>query len=281
MSWKDDKFVIPDDIKDKPEEVTKYYGEHYGERYKDYDALKTRAAEAEEWGKLGKREEVQTERQTLSRINDALRSGKVIVTDKEGRIFAKDPSELTTAEKRQVQQQQQDDYSIGDDGLPDNFDDLTPRQQAAAIRKANRRDLDETVAAKEKQYGETIQGLQGSSQREVNTILEIQAALQDHPSIKVKDLLTKMATLAATGTANPLKAALDEITGPARIEELAKTRAAEIIAEEKLKTEKARSEKVLTTGSPIQQMIRARKQTSDRVTHDQLRDMLNEKGLLS
>ena len=248
--WKDDKFVIPDDIKADPAKVTEYYDKNYGERYKDYDTLKTRAADADEWGKLGKREDIATQTQTYAKVQEALRQGKVIVTDNQGRIFAKDPAELTTAERRQVQQNR----GGGDGGggefteiEDDAFDELTPRQQRAYYKKMVAADLARTVAEKEKQYGETITGVQNNSTQMVNTLLEIQSALQDHPSLKLKDVLAKMAEHAAKGDRNPLKTALDEYTRPAMIQEEAKKIAAQMVAEDKLKAEKVRAEKVLTT----------------------------------
>src|ERR1700677_4935099 len=102
--WKDDKFVIPDEIASKPEEDSKYYGEHYGDRYKDYDDLKTRAVEVDEWRKLGKREELQTQSQTFSNITNALKQGKVIVADDKGQLYARDPKDLTPTERQQVVQ---------------------------------------------------------------------------------------------------------------------------------------------------------------------------------
>ena len=280
--WKDGKFVLPDDIKADPEKVSQYYDTNYGERYKDYDTPKTRAGEADEWGKLGKREDIETERQTLSRMTDALRQGKVIVTDAQGRIFAKDPSELTPAERRQAAA---DPVNQGggasDDWLPDNFDELTPRQQAAAQRKAFQQMLAQTVTEKEKQYGTAIEGITSQTNREVNTVLQIQAALQEHPTLKLKEVLTKMAEYATKQHPNPLQAALDEFTRPAEIEALAQKRAAELIAEGKLKDEKAKSEKVLSNGSPLAQMMRNRKPQAGKVTNDQISDMLRDKGLLN
>src|SRR5438876_10641443 len=101
--WRDGKFVVPDEYKDKPAaDVAKYYDEHYGERYKDYDDLKTRAADAENWGKLGKREEIEGRLKIYDNVAQALRAGKVIVADDKGTLYARDPKDLTPAERRTV-----------------------------------------------------------------------------------------------------------------------------------------------------------------------------------
>src|ERR1700677_2624906 len=276
--WKDDKFVIPDEIASKPEEVSKYYGEHYGDRYKDYDDLKTRAGEVDEWRKLGKREELQTQSQTFSNITNALKQGKVIVADDKGQLYARDPKDLTPTERQQVVQNPAGGNA--DEWLPDNFDELTPRQQAAAQRKAFKDMLDQTVTAKTNEFGEVLRGSQGQSTTMIDTVLKIQSAIQDHPEIKFKDLLNLMAVHASNGASNPLQAAWDEKLGPAEIERKAQTRAAEIIAESKLKADKEKSERILNTGSPLQNMMRGGKKATGRVTNAEIISGLQDKGLL-
>jgi len=270
-------FKLPDELAGKPpEEVARYYTD----KYKDYDDIKTRAGEAESWSKFGKREEVEQRMKTFENVTAALKQGKVIVADEKGMLYARDIKDLTPAEKKQVREQGADAGTGASDWL-DGYDDLAPREQASRMEKRVRGIIDEIVAAKEKTYGEAIQGAQGTSTNMINTVLEIQAALQENPSLKLRDILPKMATYAAQGHNNPLKAALDEFLAPAQIEVKAEKRAAEIIADHKLKAEKEKAEKILPTGSPLARMMRGGKRDSGRVTTDQIISGLREKGLLN
>ena len=269
---------MPAELKDKPaEEVAKYYSD----KYKDFDKYKT---DAEEWGKLGKRDEVASSRDSYSKIQQALASGKVIITRPDGQIYAVDPSTLTPAERREANQNpvNQPQQPVNPDDIDDDaWDELPPRKQRALMKAWTKHELDSTVAAKEKQWGETISNAAGISTRQIDTVLQIQAALQDNPEIKLKDMLTRMATLAAQGAANPMQAALDEIRMPAAIEKRAEARAAEIIAERQLKADKDKAEKVLATGSPLARVMRGGKQPSGKVTNEQIIAGLRDKGMLN
>lgn len=271
-------FELPAELKDKgPEDVARYYSD----RYKDYDTLKSQAAEAAEWSKFGKRDELQNEITTYSKIKDALRQGKVIVTDDKGMLYARDPQDLTPAQRQQAAQNPMNQQAQGGDIDDDAFDEMTPRQQRAYYRKLMKQQLDETVAAKEREWGAVIQNTSGGASQMVNTVLEIQAALQENPSIKLRDILPKMATYAAQGAPNPLKAALDDFLGPAQIEQKAEARAAEIIAQRKLEDEKKKAEKQILSGSPLANMMRGGKKNTGRVTNAEIIAGLSEKGLLN
>lgn len=271
-------FELPADLKGKSaEEVAQHYASQL-DRYKDYDDLKTKASQAEQWSQFGDREQVASRLSTFDRVAKALQEGKVVI-NRNGTLYAEDPANLTPAERRQVQQQGADAGTGAADWL-EGYDELPPTQQATRMEKRFRSMLEEVVAGKEKQYGQVIDGARGESSRQVNTLLSILSQMQEHPELKLKDVLVKMASYAEKGAADPLKAAFDEFLTPAQIEAKAQARAAEIIAAERLKVEKERAEKLLNnSGSPLQNFMRNAKNGAKMSNNDIIAN-LREKGLL-
>lgn len=269
-------FALPDELKGKgAEDIARYYTE----RYKDYDDLKGKAAQVDSWSKFGKPEEVESRLSTFDKVAGALRQGKVIVADGSGQLYAKDVSDLTPAERRQAQSQTPATSDSGD--WTDGYDLLAPTDQGRRLEKHMQSVFNSIIEAKAREYGEQIAQFQQGQWRQMDTLLNMLAQIQDHPELKIRDVLRVAGELGSKGAADPMKAAFDQFLTPAQVKAQAEKMAAEIIAEKEAKAQKERAERTLNggnaNGNPLQRMFGNR---NERMTNDKILANLRDKGLL-
>lgn len=252
------------------EDVARYYTD----RYKDYDDVRARASA---WDEVKyKPEEAKTSLDLYDRITNALRTGNRLYLDANGQIMSEPVAAAAQRKEAAVTPSDPADW-LNDWELKDPRDQAR-RLEARAIERFN-----EVIAAKEKQYGDTINGQASQLMSMLDAALNLVAECQEHPELKIREVLKRGAELR---TKNPgidgIRAAIDSFLAPGEIERQAKERAAAIIAEQRAKEEKERAERQLSPGngggrSMLEAALRG---NGERISADSVISNLRQKGLL-
>ena len=200
-------FQIPEKFKDKSaEDIARAYAElesQHGKlasevgKYKGYDEV----------AKLGKPQEIVEAIQWARQVNQALKDGKI--TYKE-------------AQKAMNQGPQGGNQQGSAPWDSENFDYLTPREQAKAIMDYQKsQGLGETKSYIDniaQQYGSQIQQQYDLANKQQNILLKAIKQAIKNPDVDVEDLLSQAAELAGKGPEELLQMAMDARMAPKSME---------------------------------------------------------------
>lgn len=132
----------------------------------------------------------------------------------EGKLtYAQQQAAAAEAAKQDAAATQTDDF-----GLPVNYDELSPREQAYAVAKqiqeANKAALAEMVKAEASKYGSQIQDWMGRSEQEKGLLFQVLEASRTNPRLDVKAALEQAAKLKSATPDQLLQMAIDRLSQP-------------------------------------------------------------------
>lgn len=247
------KFELPTELQGKgPEDVARYYSD----RYKDYDDYKTRASS---WDKIKKKpEEVEADLTLTEKIRERLGRGEEIYV-KDGQIFSRPPQ---VAGKQPTEQERRKEPSAdaGNDDWLNDWETSDARDQARRMSTYVTKTMNGVIEAKEGEFRKLFDQAQSVTFRQLDAVLNLIVQAQEHPELKVKDVMVRAAKIAQENpNVDPMKAAIDEFLTPASIETRAQALAAEQIAKDRAEVERKNAERRLapgSSGSPIMDRLR-------------------------
>jgi len=262
--------ALPAELQGKSvEDVARYYSD----RYKDYDDLRARASA---WDEVKyKPDEAKTSLELYDRITGALRTGNRLYLDANGQIMSEPVAAAAARKEASAAPSDPADW-LNDWELKD------PRDQARRLEARALERFNEVISAKEKQYGETINSQASQVMSMLDAALNLVAECQEHPELKIREVLKRGAELRAKNpNVDGIRAAIDSFLAPGEIERRANERAAILMAEERAKAEKERAERQLNPGGsggrPLEAVLRG---DGKRISADEVISKLRQDNLL-
>ncbi len=265
-------FTMPTELAGKkPEEVARYYSD----RYKDYDDVKTRA---ETWKDFKEKpEDVRNNLETWNRVTAALRQGKQIRVEN-GQIMAVDPATAKPGATAPAK----DPAATGDpEDWLNGYEMLEPKDQARRQSGFVLRTANEVIAAKEKEFRDATGAFQAQIYRQIDGVLNMIATIQEHPELKIKDILTRGAEIAQKNPGvDPIAGAIEALLQPALIESRATEMAARKLADERAKAERDRAAGAIPNGSSGSTFMDHLRAKQGPVTHGDILANLRKENLI-
>lgn len=240
-------------------------GKSAREIYDAYEAQRT-AAEAYKAAAAGRDPEAVKEVWSwASQTAQAIREGRL--TEKQAQQIAESHQQATQTTP------DNDGFSF-----PDNYDDLTPRQQAQLLTQqmqaANAKELAKLVQAEAAKYGEQIKGWTSQQENEKSLLFNVLQAKLNNPKLDINTALQKAASLKSATPDQLLQMAIDQLGQPDN-DTVVNEKVSKLVAEKMQKLENDKLEAMLgTSGARRKISLKHNKKSNEEVNRALAREWM-------